>query len=154
MAYQNAKYHPAQPQGLTAFSDPASPGLTRSCRTFSSTELFPKGYGEHGTALVVVDQRNDGLHLCLGQDLNFSGAPASQSYPLFVTAFYREVNALHAPPASEGLAARFRRWRNGQGAAVAFPAERFHFYLHVMPHTGLRECLDGVIMRFEGGEFD
>ena len=142
----------AQPEGLTAFSDPASPGLTRTWRTFSSAELYPEGYGERGTALIVADERDDGLHVCLGQDLNFPGATASHFYPVFAAAFYREVNALHAPPASKRLAAWFRRWR-GKGAPVGFPVERLHFYLHVMPTSGLRECFDGVIMRFEGGEF-
>lgn len=161
MAYANPDYNLdweagrlpiCQPEGLTVFSDPSSPSLIRTWRTFSSGELYPKGGGKGGTVVVVAEQRDDGLHVCLGQDLSFTGARVSHYYPVFATAIYREVNSLPAPPASEGLAAWFRHLR-GQGAPVAFPAERFHFYLHVMPQNGLTECFDGVIMRFEGGVF-
>lgn len=152
---RNKKLHSlpiCQPEGLEAFANASLPSLTHTWRTFSPDELYPEGYGKGGTALVSVEERDDGFHVCFGQDLDFPGQLPSQYFLLFAAAFYREVNALHAPLASKGFVAWFRRWR-GKGAPASYPAERFHFYLHVPPQNGLKECFDRVMLRFEGGKF-
>lgn len=141
------------PEGLRAFTDPASPTLSRYWREFSPRELYPTGYtGGAGTrTLVTVDEQDDGWHVCFMHDWGSVGISITNAIDRLATAIYREARALaEQAAASDGMRGWLRQRRTARAKTAILVPERFHFYQHTPPKsdTGLRERFDRVALEF------
>jgi hypothetical protein len=148
-----------KPEGIEAFSDVTSPGLTRSWRQFTPRELYPVGYpSELGVrTLMSVDEREDGWHVCFMHDWRVGGGSVTNSIERLATAVYREAHAIGASqaPPIKGVLAFFERWQEGRKRAAMLDPGRFHFYEHTppAPSGSLKESFAKVGLYFEKGEF-
>lgn len=148
-----------QPKGLRAFTDPASPTLSRYWREFSPRELYPKGYtnGAGTRTLVTVDEQDDGWHICFMHDWGSVGISITNAIDRLATAIYREARALaeHQFAASGGIRSWLRQRRTVRAQAAMLIPERFHFYQHIPPKgdTGLQEQFDCVTLEFLADQY-